>query len=173
MSWLHLQQREEEGATECNFPLYLFGSDSFVRRFYSDHCLGENGHRSASAWRISTGRTPVLGGVQGPSIAVILNRLRCHRISLRALIFGPSIPTSALTNSGTNSKLPTVQSLIAGTTLTAATTTICPNLSRSLIRKILTLLMFTLSLMGSRSVCPSSQSGISPRLMHAIIALGC
>jgi hypothetical protein len=58
MSWLRLQQREEEGATECNFPTYTFGSDSFMRRFYSDHrLLGENGHHSVSASRISTGRT--------------------------------------------------------------------------------------------------------------------
>lgn len=55
MSWLRLQRRE--GATQYNFPSYTFGSDSFVRRFYSDLYLGDNFHRSVSAWRISTGHT--------------------------------------------------------------------------------------------------------------------
>ena len=158
MSWLRLQ-REEKGATEYNFPSYTFGSDSFVRRFYSDLCPGDNGHRSVSAWRISTGHT--LGSQQN---RVVYRAVQCRDSelpalppdSLRALIFGPSLPTTALTNSGTNSKLPAVQSLIAGTTLTAATTTICPRLSGSLIRTILTSLMFILLSKGSRTVSPSS-----------------
>lgn len=55
MSWLRLQR--EEGTTQYDFPSYIFGSDSYVRRFYSDHYLGDNGYRSVSAWRISTGQT--------------------------------------------------------------------------------------------------------------------
>jgi hypothetical protein len=66
MSWLRL--RREEGTSD-DFPSYTFGSDSFVRRFYSEsrgnpepygpnhlaqfRYLSEN--RRVSAWRISTG----------------------------------------------------------------------------------------------------------------------
>jgi len=66
MSWLRLRRAE---GTSDNFPSYTFGSDSFVRRFYSEsrgdpepygpshlaqfRYLSEN--RRVSAWRISTG----------------------------------------------------------------------------------------------------------------------
>jgi hypothetical protein len=53
MSWLRLQRTE---GTEHDFPLYVFGGDSFVRRFYSDRGLHDN--RRVSAWRISTGYLP-------------------------------------------------------------------------------------------------------------------
>jgi hypothetical protein len=53
MSWLRLQRTE---GTEHDFPLYAFGGDSFVRRFYSDRGLRDN--RRVSAWRISTGYLP-------------------------------------------------------------------------------------------------------------------
>ncbi|KAI2495151.1 hypothetical protein MHU86_19382 [Fragilaria crotonensis] len=66
MSWLRLRRAE---GTSDDFPSYTFGSDSFVRRFYSEsrgnpepygpshlaqfRYLSEN--RRVSAWRISTG----------------------------------------------------------------------------------------------------------------------
>ena len=51
MGWL----RSHRGESEQHLPLYSFGDDGFVRRFYSDTELPCGG-RQVSAWRISTGR---------------------------------------------------------------------------------------------------------------------
>ncbi|KAI2512011.1 hypothetical protein MHU86_2299 [Fragilaria crotonensis] len=157
MSWLRLQRTE---GTEHDFPLYAFGGDSFVRRFYSDRGLGDN--RRVSAWRISTGYLPVpyrIGLCTGPFTIVMLNYLRYHQISLLALTCGLSLLTTALMNSATNSEILVVRSLIAGITLTAATTTICRSLAGSSIQKKLTSLMFTFASMEFQTIRVSGAKG--------------
>jgi hypothetical protein len=95
MSWLRLRREVTGGDREVS---YAFGSDSFVKRFFTDltgprvhyadgrpgsRCLDEN--RRVSAWRISTGRTH-----RSQQNRVMYRAIQCHDVD------GPMLPPDFL-----------------------------------------------------------------------------